>query len=613
MIALIVVAVGAVVAAVGTGVLAARSSRTPRIYFIAWTVGIFGLAVGLGAATLGDLAGYSALIFHAMELGAQLLAPLSLCLALVELGGRGLPARFAMRLAISALAIIAVVILGTDPLNPNVTFSTKWADPTLVYQLAPLAVLGLLAIFTMVTALATIVVTAVRSSRRQLSSDEARPVLILGVAAAALALPGLSWLTRKGLGFTLPVGDKDVFAASCTLAAGLIWYAAKTAGARDLSHVQAAPPAADGRSTQDWNDDYDQPAYGRQPRPSYRSHEAGDFDEFDEARSESRYPGLAALAAEPAESPPAAGWYGEPEAYGDADHYGDHGRYPDPAEQYLDSGVFPVDNRYGPAVPEPSDLAQDRYDDSAQFPVGGPDHGYAGDGPYRDSEPHPPLFGQITIYTLIEGCVDDFDRLTEWVVAQVRAREPDTLVYIVHAVPTAPMQRILYEVYRDRVAHQEHGRRGYVMTYETEQRPFVLATNVIELGLRQAKVSPLPSFSAISDLLSESGIDLTGITRSSGPAALPASEHAYGHPPYDPRYDETEYERPRYDQPHYEGPADQPPYDQAPYDQPPYDQPPYDQPPYDQSPYDQPPYDQPQYEGPYHGGWAEIRGEESRY
>ena len=46
----------------------------------------------------------------------------------------------------------------------------------------------------------------------------------------------------------------------------------------------------------------------------------------------------------------------------------------------------------------------------------------------------------------------EFDRLTKQVVKQVRANEPDTLVFIVHAVPSAPMQRILYEVYRDRAA-----------------------------------------------------------------------------------------------------------------------------------------------------------------
>ncbi len=56
---LIVVALGAVVAAVGTGVLAARCARTPRIFLVAWTLAVFGLAVSLAAQALGDLAGYS--------------------------------------------------------------------------------------------------------------------------------------------------------------------------------------------------------------------------------------------------------------------------------------------------------------------------------------------------------------------------------------------------------------------------------------------------------------------------------------------------------------------------------------------------------------------------
>ena len=96
----------------------------------------------------------------------------------------------------------------------------------------------------------------------------------------------------------------------------------------------------------------------------------------------------------------------------------------------------------------------------------------------------------------------------------MRAKEPGTLVYIVHAVPTAPMQRILYEVYQDRPAYDEHLSQPYMARYVAERRSMVLATNAIELGLQQAKVSPLPSYSAISDLLSESGIDLTGVTRS---------------------------------------------------------------------------------------------------
>ena len=120
------------------------------------------------------------------------------------------------------------------------------------------------------------------------------------------------------------------------------------------------------------------------------------------------------------------------------------------------------------------------------------------------------LFGQIAIYTLIEERASDFDRLTERVVEQVRAGEPDTLVFIVHAVPSAPMQRILYEVYRDRAAFDWHRRQPYIAQFEADRRPYVLATNVIELGLQQAKVSPFPS---IADLFGEPGYDTSGFER----------------------------------------------------------------------------------------------------
>jgi hypothetical protein len=92
----------------------------------------------------------------------------------------------------------------------------------------------------------------------------------------------------------------------------------------------------------------------------------------------------------------------------------------------------------------------------------------------------------------------------------VRAREPDTLVFIVHAVPSAPMQRILYEVYRDRAAYARHRQQAYVAQFEADRAPYVLATNVIELGLQQAKVSPFPS---ITDLFGEPGYDTSGFER----------------------------------------------------------------------------------------------------
>jgi len=730
MIALIVVALGAVVAAVGTGVLAGRTSRAPRIYSIAWTVAVFGLAVGLGAATLGYLVGYGHLLFRAMELGAQLIAPLSLCLALVELAGRRLPARFAMRLAIGGIAIIALVIMGTDPLNPNYTFSTKWADPTVVYQLAPLVVLGFLALFTFITALATIGVTAARTAREHLARAESRPVIMTALAVVALAIPGLSWLMRKGIGLSLPLAAKDWFAVSCVLAVALVWYAAKVAGGRDLSNAElnrrddrlSTRDGGDSSAGDDWDDrDHDRGDYGRSRSSSYGP-ATGDFDRYDEPDSEIGYPGLAALAADPHEPRHRADQdrHRDREPYGDPGSFDDAGHYGDDDGRHGDSGGYSADGRYPASQPigesghfgEPLRFGDDssqfiavsgRFDgDSAQFPADGylpdsphpqddgPDHfgprgEPAGPAGWDDFPAEPvaqgPLFGQITIYTLIEGRVDDFDRLTEWVVGQVQAKEPDTLVYIVHAVPTAPMQRILYEVYRSRAAHEEHQRCGYVMTFETEQRTLALAANVIELGLQQAKVSPLPSLAAFSELLSESGIDLTGVTRSPRSSVVRGAEQyaiegsRFELAPYDERrpdprhydrggddqYQHDQYGQHRYAQPDpdqfqperfepdrfepdrfgpgqfgpdplglEQGDYGQPPPQQSGYDgrqhsQPRYDQSHFDQPGYgqldqgqpgfgsEQPEYEQPAPEQPAPELPHPGGWAEIRGEDSRY
>jgi hypothetical protein len=53
------------------------------------------------------------------------------------------------------------------------------------------------------------------------------------------------------------------------------------------------------------------------------------------------------------------------------------------------------------------------------------------------------------------------------------------------------MQRIFYEIYRDRAAFERHEGQPYVKRFVTARRPCVLATNVIELRLKYAKISPL--------------------------------------------------------------------------------------------------------------------------
>jgi len=547
---LIVVAFGAVAAVVGTGVLAARSARAPRLFLIALTIAIFGLTVALAAQTIGDLAGYSGTIFRAMELGGQALAPLALCLGAVELIGASLPARFAMRLAASAMAVVVFVILGSDPLNPGVGFSRAWPSPALHYETIPKGLIDFLAAFTMVTALAAALVLGIRSSRGRGRAEVTQPGLVVAAAAAVVALPGLSSAAR------LPVPPKDLFALTCALAAGLVWFAARAADHRGLID-EPLHEAGDGQAGYRGRG-MDRGQRAGAGRPDGR----GDADRRDTGDQEAdvRYPGLAALMAEPDDLPgrPAAADYGTD---GSAGRYDDSGSWDDPAWfAGADSQVGPRGEAAGLQDDRPGYYGRDhrgRYDE--------PD-GPAGHGAYRAgqvTDPRGSLFGQIAIYTLLDDRVNDFDRLTERVVEQVRAGEPGTLVYIVHAVPTAPLQRILYEVYQDRAAYDEHLRRPYVAKYEADRRRFVLATNVIELGLQQAKVSPFPSFSAISDILTESGIDLTGVTKSSRGGqrgrepglSRPGGDPAGGYQPADWREPPPRHGSPRgrADEPGYEG------------------------------------------------------------
>ena len=219
---LIVVALGTVVAAVGTGVLAGRCARTPKMFLIAATIAVFALAVALAAQTLGYLAGYSDPMFRAMELGTQAIAPLALCLGLVELIAWGLPGKFAMRLVTAAIGVIVVVIMGTDPLSTNVTLSKSWPNPAVFYQLIPLGLIYVVAGFTLVTAVISGLVVLARSNRGGGYAEVTRPALMACGAGVLLALPGLLMFVHTHVGGI-------VFALLAVLATVLTWFAAVAA------------------------------------------------------------------------------------------------------------------------------------------------------------------------------------------------------------------------------------------------------------------------------------------------------------------------------------------------------------------------------------------------
>jgi quinol monooxygenase YgiN len=526
--------VGTLVAIAGTGVLASRCLRAPNAALIAWTVALFGLTVALAAQALGFKAGFGPIAFRAMELGAQVLAPLALVLGLSELAGKSIVTRFAARLILAALAIVCLVIFASDPLSAA-PFSKAWPSAGVYYQIVPTKLLEyVLAPATIIVALIAMGFAAARPGRDPAWRDALPAAGAAGVAALLLAVPGVVML----LSLNLPLGS--LFVPFCVLAAAGTWFAGAQVGRLSLEVLREDVGA-------DYGDEWEsQPSWAGGPATGdFEPADADADDEFGIYRSNGSHrqrddlgyggsadygdqPGYRGEGGYDSSYPNEAGHldgplYREEEGYpGEAGYRDDAGGagYPDEDSRldgplYRDEAGYPGEAGY---------LGEAAYPGEARHPL---DPGHRDDAGYpgapapvaADRDAQANLFGQIAIYTLLEDRVEDFDRLTRRVVKQVRMQEPDTLVYIVHAVPSAPMQRILYEVYRDRAAYEMHKRQPYVVGFEADRRPYVLATNIIELGLQQAKVSPLPS---VSDLLSDSGFDLL-------------SDTGFGQPGYGPR------------------------------------------------------------------------------
>lgn len=551
-ISLLAAVAGTVVAIAGTIVLASRCARTPRPDLIAWTCALFGLAVALGAQAAGFSVGFSQTTFRAVQLGAEVIAALGLTLGIAEVAARNLAVRFAARLAVAALGVVSLVILATDPLSP-VAFSKTFPAASVHFQPIPAGVLMyVLAPFTALIALIAIIVTGVRARRDPAWRATLPAVAAAGAAAIALAAPGLAELADSKLG--MHVSLASVFPWLCVLAAALAWIAGIQMSLIRLGvvHRGSSQAADDG----DWGG-----------HRAWTGQWTGEFDQLTDAGRAGGYPGNGngryGGDQGPGGYPDSDAGYGQAAdgtGYGngaDDARYGQSGyrRYGD------DSGYGTPPEAAGPGGPAPaagSPVAaatagggyepKPEADRPAIWQSGGlAGAGLAGPPGMSPEQPGMPaaddheawsrLFGQIAIYTLLEDCVDAFDELTEAVVERVRAREPGTLVYIVHAVPSAPMQRILYEVYRDREACEEHKRQPYIVKFELDRRPYVLATNVIELGLQRAKLS---ASSSLDELLSESGV-MPAVGPASGPAGagapgtagapLTANGHANGGAP----------------------------------------------------------------------------------
>jgi quinol monooxygenase YgiN len=80
-----------------------------------------------------------------------------------------------------------------------------------------------------------------------------------------------------------------------------------------------------------------------------------------------------------------------------------------------------------------------------------------------------------------------YDHLVAETVEHIRASEPGTLVYAVHSVDGQPLQRIFYELYRDKAAFAAHEAAPHTRRYLAERDQYLASAEVDRLTLQTGK------------------------------------------------------------------------------------------------------------------------------
>ncbi|WP_242902849.1 putative quinol monooxygenase [Actinomadura terrae] len=439
-------------ALVATGLLITRAYKDRLLYLISWSITQVGLTLALLAMGIGFLAGFNGPLFRVAELGAAMIGPVWLALGIIELIARYVQVRFAAWLFAVSYTLVALVILMVDPLKGSLSKSLPKPGDT--YDALPLLLIDGAHVVAVIALVGCTGVTAWLASKQDREAGE------LLIPVALLALAGV--LVVSGSRGLLPA---PIAIIALGAAAGLVWYGA----------MRIAPGY---EGDERYDDDYAQ-QYRDEPATGY---EQQGYEDQGFEQQGFEQPGLAApqprheLAAAP--TPPPVPQPGQPPATKRGELRfpeqapADELRFPD-APGLLDdpsadpAGPTSIDGLRGP-VPRPA-----------------PPGGFGG-------ADLPGGCGQITVYTLLEGREDAFDRLAANLVQAARAAEPDTVIFASHEVVGAPTQRIFYQVFRDEAAFAAHRRQPHLQRFLAESRTHVLATNVIELRLGAAKL-PLPA------------------------------------------------------------------------------------------------------------------------
>jgi quinol monooxygenase YgiN len=98
------------------------------------------------------------------------------------------------------------------------------------------------------------------------------------------------------------------------------------------------------------------------------------------------------------------------------------------------------------------------------------------------------MFGLCVRFTCKDqASAEAYDRLVAETVEGIKASEPGTLVYASHLVEGEPLQRIFYELYRDRAAFDAHEASPHTRRYLAERGRYLAGTEVDRLTLQTGK------------------------------------------------------------------------------------------------------------------------------
>jgi quinol monooxygenase YgiN len=98
------------------------------------------------------------------------------------------------------------------------------------------------------------------------------------------------------------------------------------------------------------------------------------------------------------------------------------------------------------------------------------------------------VFGLVVRFTCKdEASARAFDELVAGTIEQIKAHEPGTLVYASHKVDGEPLQRIFYELYRDRAAFDAHEEQEHTKHFLSSRGLYVASYEVDWLSLLSGK------------------------------------------------------------------------------------------------------------------------------